>query len=157
MAPLSLFSQEYDLSQYAATDKKTLEIPASLTKSTDLLAQYIKSNFNSDEFRVRAAYIWVTSNISYDTKYSYNVHENRDEKIIRTLKSRKGICENYAALFSEICNKAAVKSYVIEGYTKNNSIINSQSHVVRYIFAAVICAINIPVSLIPIVFHCREV
>lgn len=127
--PHSIFSQEFDVAQYAVTDKTALEIPASMTKSTDLIAQYVRSNFKSDQDKVRAAFVWVASNIAYETKYSYNIYENRDQKIVRALKTRKGICENYAALFSEICNKSGIKSYVIEGYTKRNSTINSQSHV----------------------------
>lgn len=125
---LSTFSQNSSTIDFSIVDKKTLEIPESMTKSTDLIAKYITSNFKTDSDKSRAAFVWVASNISYDLNYSYNISENRDQKIVRTLKNRKGICENYAAIFTEICNKAGIKSHIIEGYTKQNSDISLQSH-----------------------------
>lgn len=128
MLPLSTFSQNTLNVDFYEIDKKALDIPESMTQNTDLIAQYIQSNFNSEQEKVRATFVWVASNISYDTKYSYNASENRDQKIRRSLLSRKGICENYAALFTEICNKIGIKSYVVEGYTKQNSVVSKQSH-----------------------------
>jgi len=49
-----------------------------------------------------------------------NFYEQREDKIAKPLKTRKGICENYAALFNDVCLKTGIKSFVIEGYTKQN-------------------------------------
>ena len=35
--------------------------------------------------------------------YALNFYEKKEDKIAKVLKNRKGICENYAALFTEIC------------------------------------------------------
>ena len=128
LIPLSLFSQESTPIDYSFVDRKTLEIPETMSNSTTLIAKYINSNFTTDREKTRAAFIWTASNISYDLKYLYSSSENREEKIVRSLKTRKGICENYAALFTEICNKVGIKSYVIEGYTKQHSLVDAQSH-----------------------------
>lgn len=128
LIPLSLFSQESSPIDYSFVDTKTLEIPETMSNSTTLIAKYINSNFTTDREKTRAAFIWTASNISYDLKYLYSSSENREEKIVRSLKTRKGICENYAALFTEICNKVGIKSYVIEGYTKQHSLVDAQSH-----------------------------
>ena len=125
----SAFSQSISQIDFSAIDKRTLAIPHSMTKSTDLIAKYINSNFKTDSDKTRAAFIWTAANISYDTNYSYDISENRNDKIERSLKTQLGICENYAAIFTEICNKVGIKSYVIEGYTKQNSKVDSQSHV----------------------------
>ena len=124
----SSFSQNSPQNNFSTIDKKVLKIPKSMTQSTDLIASYIKSHFKSDQDKSRAVFVWVATNISYEIDYLYDVTENRDKKILRSLKSRKGICENYAALFTEICNKVGLQSYVIEGYTKQNSNISTQSH-----------------------------
>lgn len=110
------------INEYAAIDKKALLIPDSLTKTTSRIAEYINLNFKTENEKVRAAFIWVASNIQYDIEnmYSLNFYEKKDEKISKPLKTRKGICENYASLFTEICNNAGIKSIVIEGYTKQN-------------------------------------
>lgn len=127
---LNLYSQKTSISEFSAIDKKALHIPDSLTKNTDQIAKYIKLNFTSDTERSRAAFIWVASNISYDldNMYAVNINETREDRIAKTLKTRKGICENYASLFSEILNQAGIKSFVIAGYTKQHTAIDQLSH-----------------------------
>jgi hypothetical protein len=116
------FAQKQNVNPYAAIDKKALQLPDSLTKTTNDLAKFISDNFQSDNEKVRAVFIWITSNIQYDVEnmFAINFYENREVKIAKPLQTRKGICENYAALFNDICNKAGIKSYVIEGYTRQN-------------------------------------
>ena len=99
-----------------------MQIPDSLTKTTDLIASYINSNFSTDKDKSRAIFIWVASNIQYDidNMFAINFYEKKEDKITKPLKTRKGICENYASLFTDICIKSGLKSFVIEGYTKQN-------------------------------------
>jgi len=108
--------------QYAAIDKVALQIPDSATANANGIASYISSHFSKDSEKARAAFIWVASNISYDIEnmFALNFHEKQEDKILKPLKTRKGICENYAALFNDICSKAGIKSFVVEGYTKQN-------------------------------------
>lgn len=93
-----------------------------MTRTTDDIASYIRANFKTDKEKARAIFIWTASNIEYDiaNMFAINFYEKPEEKIARPLRTRKGICENYAALFNGICNKAGIKSYIIEGYTKQN-------------------------------------
>lgn len=126
--PNTIFSQTIDDVDYSSIDNKALEIPYSKTENTKDIADYFNSQFRTDSEKVRAVFIWVASTISYDLKYSSETSENRDHKILRALKTKKGICQNYAALFTDICNKMNVKSYVVEGYTKQNQVVSRQSH-----------------------------
>jgi hypothetical protein len=118
----TIFAQKTSVNPYYSIDKKALLLPDSLSKSTDNLANYINSNFTTENEKVRAAFIWVASNIQYDIEnmFALNFYEKKEEKISKPLKTKKGICENYAALFNDICLKMGVKSFVIEGYTKQN-------------------------------------
>ncbi|WP_375559306.1 transglutaminase domain-containing protein [Bernardetia sp. OM2101] len=117
-----MFAQKPIANEFLAIDKKALELPDSLTKNTDLIANYITSNFSTDKDKSRAIFIWVASNIEYDIEnmFAMNFYEKKEEKIAKPLKTRKGICENYALLFTDICNKSGIKSFVVEGYTKQN-------------------------------------
>lgn len=117
-----VFSQKTTVNEFATVDKKALQLPDSLTKTTDQIATYIKTNFTTDKDKSRAIFIWVASNIQYDIDniYAINFYEKKEEKIAKPLKTRKGICENYASLFTDICNKSGIKSFVVEGYTKQN-------------------------------------
>lgn len=118
----NLFAQKSVINEYATIDKKALQISDSLTKTTEGIAGYITSNFNTDKEKVRAIFIWIASNIQYDidNMFAINFYEHKEEKISKPLRNRKGICENYAALFNDICSKSGIKSFVIEGYTKQN-------------------------------------
>jgi hypothetical protein len=107
---------------YVAIDEIALRIPDSSTGTTEAIAAYINARFSGSREKTRAAFIWVASNIQYDiaNMYAINPYEQPEEKISKALKTRKGICENYAALFNDICNKAGVRSFIVEGYTKQN-------------------------------------
>lgn len=123
-------SQNSTQSEFAAVDKKVLQIPLEMTRSTDQIASYIASNFSSDKDKTRAAFVWVSTNISYDVQnmYAVNLYEKEEDKIIKTLQTRKGICSNYANLFAEICTKVGIKAYVVGGYTKQKTTIDLLSH-----------------------------
>jgi len=122
LATQTIFSQKATVNEFSAIDKKALQLPDSLTKTTDLIASYITSNFSTDKDKSRAIFIWVASNIQYDidNMFAINFYEKKEDKIAKPLKTRKGICENYASLFTDICIKSGLKSFVIEGYTKQN-------------------------------------
>ncbi|MGN6803161.1 MAG: transglutaminase domain-containing protein [Ginsengibacter sp.] len=118
----AIFAQKKAVNPYATIDKKALQLPDSLTKTTDQIAVYITSNFNTDADKSRAIFIWVASNIQYDidNMFAINLYATRKDEIEKALDARKGICENFASLFTDICLKAGIKSFVVEGYTKQN-------------------------------------
>jgi hypothetical protein len=122
--------QKLPVNPYEDTDKKALQLPDSLTGSTTDIANYIAANFQTDGEKVRAAFIWTASNIEYDAAnmFAINFYEAKEEKISKPLRTRKGICENYAAVFNDICSKIGIKSFVIEGYTKQNGFADYLPH-----------------------------
>ena len=105
---------------YSYVDSKVLYIPKAQTYSTTDIANYIAANFTTDKEKTRAVYTWITNNIAY-SKDSIG-HFNRwgiDPEINMNaiLRRRKGVCENYAALFANILLKTGVQSVVVTGYT----------------------------------------
>ncbi len=123
-------AQKNAVNQYNTIDKKALAIPDSLTKNTTDIANYISTNFNSKSDKIRAIFIWIASNISYDLEniFTIDFNETLEKKISKALITRKGICGNYAALFTDICVKAGIESYVISGYTKQYGYVSNLSH-----------------------------
>ena len=117
-----VYAQKVVVNEYTAIDKKAIFIPDSLTKTTGNLSKYINDNFLTEKDKARAIFIWLASNIQYDVEnmFAINFYETKENKITKTLNSRKGICENYAALFTEIAGGCGIKSFVVEGYTKQN-------------------------------------
>lgn len=124
------YAQNKTVDNYLSIDKKALQIPEDQTNSVDLISDYIKVNFKTEKERVRAIFIWIATNINYDIENMYSVDfDNSDSaKISRPLQTRKGVCANYAALFYALCVKLNIRSYIIDGYTKQNGIVDNASH-----------------------------
>src|SRR5258708_30002775 len=118
------------VNEYAKPDGKAMQLPDSLTASTDKIAGYINAHFNGSAEKPRAIFIWVANNIRYDVDnmFAINFYEEPGEKIAKPLRTRKGICENYAALFTDICGKTGIPSFVIEGYTKQRGFVDYIPH-----------------------------
>jgi len=110
------------INPYSKVDKLIQKLPDSLTHNTGDIAKYIDQNFQNNSDKVRAVFIWVATNMKYDVDnmFAINFYAKEQDKIDKALKTRKGICENYAALFSDICLKCGMQSYVVDGYTKQN-------------------------------------
>ena len=111
-------------------DYTAFSIPRSQSNSTSQIADYIKRNCKTDEEKVRAAYSWVTTNIRYDKDSLHRVvlEESHDERISFAMRRRKGVCENFAAIFTDICEKAGIESFFIEGLSREGGHINKQPH-----------------------------
>jgi len=118
------------VNNYARVDKIALQLPADQVKTTQDIADYVNTHFVGGVDRARAIFIWVASNIQYDVANMFNVnfYESRQDKIDRVLSTHKGICENYAAIFCDVANKCGIKSFVVEGYDKQNGFTDYLPH-----------------------------
>jgi transglutaminase/protease-like cytokinesis protein 3 len=125
-----VFSFGQTKTDYTLIDKKIASITEKQTITTQEIANYINTNFKSENDKIRAVFYWTTSNISYDIKnmLAVNFEETTQDKIGRTLKTRKGICGDYAVVFNEIATLVGIKSVVISGFTKQNGKIDTLSH-----------------------------
>jgi hypothetical protein len=115
---------------YDLIDKKVATIPLNSGASIDAIANFINANFKTENDKIRAVFYWTSSNISYDVKnmFAVNSNETPQDRIVKTLKTKKGICGDYAAIFNEIATLVGVKSVIISGYTKQNGKIATLSH-----------------------------
>ncbi len=122
---LSFYSiaEQKPINPYAAIDDMALRIPDSLTHTTSDIARYFSAIFKTDNDKARAAFIWTASTFSYDVDnmYALNFYEKTEDKINKPLATHKGICENYAAVFTDVCNKMGIKAYSITGYTRQHN------------------------------------
>jgi hypothetical protein len=125
---LQLKSQGFD--DYANIERSMRTIPDSLSNSTTNIASYINSHFSAERKKVRAIYSWVTNNIKYDKDSAnpINLGIDPDAKITVALRRRRGVCENYAAIFNDICLKSGLTSFVVNGYTKQMGTVDRIGH-----------------------------
>ena len=77
-------AQKVVANEFAATDKKALQIPDSLTVTTSGISKYMTTNFITGKERARAIFVWVASSIQYDidNMFAINFYETEEEKII---------------------------------------------------------------------------
>ncbi len=116
---------------YFAVSRIMSRIPDSLTHSTDGIAGYINVNFSTQKEKSRAVFIWITNNIAYNFDSVFTIHSypKSSEIAEKILKTRTGVCLHYANLFTVIANKTGVKSYVVQGYTRQNRVVDYLPHV----------------------------
>ncbi len=125
-----LFYAKFSIAQQFNESRYRINIPDSLTNTTDGIAGYINAHFTSDEQKIRTNYNWVISNLKYD-KDSANIINggiDHEAKVTVALKRRKGVCENFAAIFNDICWKTGLSSFVVNGYTKQSGRVDKSGH-----------------------------
>ncbi|MGV3459444.1 MAG: transglutaminase domain-containing protein [Flavobacterium sp.] len=107
-------------------------------KSVDDLAAKINKDFQSDEDKARAIFTWIATNVKYDmdayylrqgpVAFSYRTPEEkeakmkkmRDELALKTLKTKKGVCEGYSTLFERLAAKTGLEAAIIPGTSKSH-------------------------------------
>ncbi len=124
------FASRAQADNFFSVDNRAAHFPAAVTGSTVELATYIRHNFNSDGARIRAAYRWVTSNIRYDkdSMLYINWSKENDDKIAATLRRRKGVCDNFASVFTDLLLKMNIPAFVVNGSCRTSTGILSQPH-----------------------------
>lgn len=117
--------------KYASVSRIMSRIPDSLTYSTRNIADYIRSNFSKEKEISRAVFIWIARNIKYDfdSIITNSIYETPSEVSDRILRTKTGVCLNFACLFNELSNKAGIESYLIQGYTKQGGHVDFLAHV----------------------------
>jgi transglutaminase/protease-like cytokinesis protein 3 len=127
---LSFLSFGQVQNHFLLIDKKMASIPSEKTQTTADIAHFINTNFKTETEKIRAIFYWTASNIRYDVASisSLPTQETPQDKITKTLKTHKGVCAEYSLVFNEIANLVGIKSFVIQGYTKQNGKIDILSH-----------------------------
>lgn len=92
-------------------------VPSAISTNTSLLANHLSRKAKSDLQKVRAFYVWITSNIKYDQK-SFQKSEYPDQSPGVVITRRTALCQGYADLFQALCNEVGIKTHVIAGYSK---------------------------------------
>jgi len=95
--------------------------------STKSLANAIEDSCYVDIDKIRALFVWMTHNITYNIKaFESGLKPSADPSI--TLGEGKALCYGYALLFDSVCHKMGIESYIILGYTKTNFNPRSSDH-----------------------------
>jgi hypothetical protein len=100
-----------------------------LSPNAEKLTKRLTAGYTSDEEKIRAIYIWVTSNISYDV-HRFKRGVSNHNSIETTLRKRKALCAEYSELFIAMCNYAGIEATGIIGYAKGLGTYENQRYYV---------------------------
>ncbi|NLG88168.1 MAG: transglutaminase domain-containing protein [Clostridiaceae bacterium] len=81
------------------------------------LARELVEGLTSDKDKVEAIYRYIVSNIEYDYEKINNIDSRYVPDIEGTLKSKKGICYDYSALFASMLRSQGIPAKLVKGYT----------------------------------------
>ena len=84
---------------------------------TEELADEICAGCETDEEKVRAFYYWIISNFEYDPDY-FPIIQYFD--IRKTLRTKQGLCFDFAHLFAAFCRSQNIPCYVVDGMSRTN-------------------------------------
>ena len=105
--------------------------------SADKFAEKVKT-FSREDEKARAIFSWITTNVKYDlaalgkreqpVAYSFRTQEEKEAKqrkfredlALKTLKSKKGVCEGYATLFLVVAERVGLEAAFIPGTSKSH-------------------------------------
>jgi hypothetical protein len=100
----------------------------------DTLAKILTTPYNTDLKKVRSIFYWITKHIAYDIEkakgdrhvhFTYYTRQDSLKKVRdligQTVTDKKGICQDYADLFSLLCEYAKIKTVVVGGYARSYS------------------------------------
>ena len=96
-------------------------VPINVENKLEDLVEYLIKPFDNDYDKAKAIAFWIASHIFYDhylsddkVKALRKIYTGQKPKDL--LRSRAGICIDFADLFREMCRIAHIRSVVINGY-----------------------------------------
>ncbi len=119
------------LAQTADCISTVPDIPEAYTRSADSLALYIDACYDNDADKARAIYEWITRNMTYNvytTFTSRNEVYSEAKDLQETLRTRTGICKQFALLFKTVAEKVGIPAYIVSGYNKFNGALLPSPH-----------------------------
>lgn len=99
-------------------------IPEEATTSPTMIAKWLKAHTGNTVALQQALFNWMATHITYDVENMNQVSSYRDSAaaMLKTLRTRKGLCTDYAVLYAQVCREAGVPAIVVTGYGLQNGI-----------------------------------
>ena len=128
------------IAQFPTKRSHTIDPKIALNFLTpDSLSRQLTSGYSTDREKVASIFRWITENISYNVRPSYNATHNptliygfdddddttalkplSERVAMDVLNRRIAFCDGYARLFQTLCSYAGIPSEVITGYANSN-------------------------------------
>ena len=111
---LSLTKLSFGQFEQIDAQARTIKIK---NQSTEKLAGIIKQLSPDTLQQVRALYVFITENISYDVNAFFKGNSSAIEPN-DVLNTQHAVCQGYSNLFQAVCNKLNIRSRIVAGFSK---------------------------------------
>ncbi len=93
-----------------------------ILNSLKSISTFIDSSFTTEEDKCRAIFYWITKHISYapELMFTYKTTNKRTQLVKDIFENKSGVCIGYATLFDTLCKLTHLRSFIIEGSTKQS-------------------------------------
>ena len=92
-------------------------------------AKELVKGIKTDAEKVTKIHNWIAANIVYDTKKIKDLPSTYIPNVDDTLKTKKGICYDYSALFASMLRSQGIPAKLVMGYTKNADVYHAWNEV----------------------------
>lgn len=119
---LSICFPSFGQHDFSSVDSKAKAVEFT---SLETLGEKLTRPFETDLEKVRAIFVWIADNISYDVDLLnnkdslYKVYSSRAATISYVLKEKKAVCSGYTYLFKELCDQVNIEAKELRGYSRN--------------------------------------
>jgi hypothetical protein len=121
---LALTSPLNAQTDFSKVDEQARKIPFPEKQNVAQLASELTAGWATEKEKTRAIFTWLAENIAYDIKTATDEDVEAQtviekQKPASVLKSKKAVCEGYANLFNALCQSSGIRSFRVEGLSKN--------------------------------------
>jgi hypothetical protein len=91
----------------------------------ETLTKKITAEIPSDSLKVKAIYIWITQNITYDYQFRRRIEGDTTltQEAYNVLKRQKAVCVGFSKLLKSMCAVQGIEAIVVYGYAKGQGFI----------------------------------
>ncbi|RTL60198.1 MAG: hypothetical protein EKK37_04985 [Sphingobacteriales bacterium] len=109
-------AQSQQENKYFKVDEFVKNYPQRINNQQDLdqFIDAVNKKFNSPTDKVRAAFYWISENISYNYK-AVNDRSYRTKDITSLIQSGEALCSGYSNLMEYFCKKFGIECVTIDG------------------------------------------
>jgi len=109
----------YYTMRYAVSYKTTAAQEKAFSNKLNSTMKSLNLSGKTDYQKVKTIYSYITKNVSYDRVHSSTYYKKYSA--YAALVNKTAVCQGYATLFYEMCEKAGVDSKVITGTSNNEN------------------------------------
>ncbi|TWF37356.1 transglutaminase superfamily protein [Chitinophaga polysaccharea] len=95
-----------------------VQIPETVTTTPGEIATWLKAHTRGSQAFQQSLFNWISTHIAYDVENMNRPNSYRDSLVAmtRTLRTRKGLCTDYAVLYAWICRAGGINAVIVSGY-----------------------------------------